>query len=145
MPRGAKRVGAGWQARGTIVQCKNTPMRGLSGFGAANGLGFISGEDMLLIMGVAAGMGAGVGALSSYFAKGDVAKGAMWGGATALPAFFALASLGRDVWPRTAYFILLFAPGVAGTYASGGAKKIEGVLTAALVAGAMSLTARGST
>jgi hypothetical protein len=34
LPRDAKRAGAGWQARGAIVQCKNTPMRGLSGLGA---------------------------------------------------------------------------------------------------------------
>jgi hypothetical protein len=34
LPKGAKRAGVGWQARGAIVQCDNQPMRGLAGFGA---------------------------------------------------------------------------------------------------------------
>jgi hypothetical protein len=33
LPAGTKRVGNGWHARGLIVQCNNTAIRGLVGLG----------------------------------------------------------------------------------------------------------------
>jgi hypothetical protein len=34
LPKGVKRAGTGWQARGVIVQCKPRAMRGLAGLGS---------------------------------------------------------------------------------------------------------------
>lgn len=39
LPAGAKRVGTGWEARGMIVQCKSSPLRGLAGGTDATNLG----------------------------------------------------------------------------------------------------------
>jgi hypothetical protein len=141
LPRDAKRVGTGWHARGAIVQCKNTPMRGLSGFGVVNGLGFFSTGDLALIALFFSGMGAGIGALASYVAGGDVTKGAVWSGVATVPAITLILGFHdtREATSEYAFPFALACAGAVGVYAGGGAKRIEGVLTAALAAAGLTL------
>lgn len=90
LPRDAKRTGTGWQARGMIVQCNNSSVRSLAGFGAEGSVnytrvGFVAGGAVLgawyeiqrkgtgpfenPIWGAVAG--ALVGSIIAYWAEGD--------------------------------------------------------------------------
>ena len=76
LPRGVKRVGAGWQARGVIVQCKNQAMRGLSGAAlGAHGSPVI----VLLLAGYWGGLGAISGAAAAYLGDKKAWQGALAG------------------------------------------------------------------
>lgn len=77
LPRDVRRTGVGWHARGAVVQCQNTPMRGLSG-GAlgAHPLPAILG---LAIIGMWGGVGAISGASAAYLGDKKAWQGALAG------------------------------------------------------------------
>jgi hypothetical protein len=129
LPRDAKRTGTGWQARGAIVQCKNTPMRGLMGFGVEewkiNPLGPRFGVALMVFI---AGVGAVFGGACSYIADGEILPGAAWGAVAIFPASFVGGQL-KFTEPLHSISALC-SSGVAGVYGGGGDDKAKGAIAA---------------
>lgn len=80
MPSGAKKIGQGFEAKGMIVSCKVTPMRGLSGGDDAERFKMMS---RFALVTVGAGVGFAVGSESDYFGHSP-ARGALGGASLGL-------------------------------------------------------------
>jgi hypothetical protein len=95
LPRGTKRVGAGWQARGTIVQCKNTPMRGLG----TNALGYtpLLGYIALGYFGL---FGALAGAAAAHLGDKKLWQGAALGAVSGIAGGVAISAVTEGVETR---------------------------------------------